>query len=122
MKKRILAWILVVLMAVSLMPEAAFAAEPSASAGEGAASGEDITVSYTVLKESCVPDVLKKALEEKELTAPDNPEQTDYIKVLEATQGYLLSRTPGVGSAGGEWLVLGLARSGAELCGKYRNE
>lgn len=41
----------------------------------------------------------------------------DTDRALAATAGYLLTAVPDpqVGSVGGEWLVLGLARSGTEL-------
>ena len=48
--------------------------------------------------------------------------QADFEEIYKATGDYLASLgTPGVGSTGGEWSVLGLARSGREVQEEYYN-
>lgn len=50
----------------------------------------------------------------------EKPPVTDYEDVYKATGDYLASLgIPGVGSTGGEWQVLGLARSGREVSDEY---
>lgn len=50
----------------------------------------------------------------------EEPPVTDYEDVYKATGDYLASLgTPGVGSTGGEWRVLGLARSDREVSDEY---
>lgn len=50
----------------------------------------------------------------------EEPPVTDYEDVYKATGDYLASLgTSGVGSTGGEWQVLGLARSGREVSDEY---
>lgn len=49
---------------------------------------------------------------EPEETIPEEPDSADIDAIYDATAATLQSRTPGTGTTGGEWLVLGLARAG----------
>lgn len=49
---------------------------------------------------------------EPEETEAEEPEGVSLDEIYEETAAKLQSRTPGTGSIGGEWLVLGLARAG----------
>lgn len=79
---------------------------------------KELVTNYDVL--AAAEKAYKELTEPEEPEKPEEPDQADYEKVLEETKSYLLAQTPGTGSVGGEWLVMGLARSGAELNDQYR--
>jgi len=68
-----------------------------------------------------IADIEIKVVEENTSTEPDKEHEDVYTSTGEYLNNFAKKETPTVGSTGGEWQVIGLARSGREIPEGYDN-